>query len=190
MSSVPTTTYFVDTKASSSTPTRILVSSCLLGKPVRYDGSASTATSEILDRWIEDGRVVSFCPEIAGGLPVPRPPAEIIGDGGEAVLRSEARVVDESAQDITHYFIQGAQLALNTALAEGVEVAVLKDGSPSCGSTFTHDGGFSGATRAGMGVTTALLEQNGIKVFSEELLTEAEEYVGVLDASATNREGS
>jgi uncharacterized protein YbbK (DUF523 family) len=166
--------------------TRVLVSSCLLGKPVRYDGSASTASSEILDRWVEEGRVVSFCPEVAGGFPVPRPPAEIIGAGGEAVLGQKATVVDEHGNDVTNCFIRGSQLALDMALAEDAKVAVLKDGSPSCGSTFIHDGGFSGGTRAGVGVTTALLEQRGIKVFSEAQFAEADAYLGTLDASAAN----
>ena len=163
---------------------RVLVSSCLLGQRVRYDGGAATAVSEVLDRWIEERRVVSFCPEIAGGFPVPRPPAEIVGDGGGAVLRSEATVVDESGKDVTNYFTQGAQSALDTALANNIQVAVLKDRSPSCGSMLIHTGDFSGAVRGGVGVTTALLEQNGIKVFSEEQFGLADEYLARLDLAS------
>lgn len=170
--------------------TRVLVSSCLLGNPVRYDGSAATATSEILERWIEQGRVVSFCPEIAGGFPVPRPPAEIIGPGGPAVVRGQARVMDDSGKDVTNHFISGAQQALSTALAEGVSAAILKDGSPSCGSSYIYDGTFSGAAVEGIGVTTALLEQHGIRVFNESQLTDASDYLARLEANSSEREGS
>ena len=162
---------------------RVLVSSCLLGKPVRYDGSASTAKSAVLDRWIAEGRVVSFCPEIAGGFPVPRPAAEIIGAGGEAVLQGDATGVDVSGSDVTTYFRHGAQSALDTALAEGIRVAVLKDGSPSCGSSYIYDGNFNEATITGVGVTTALLKQHGIKVFSETQFAEADAYLDGLCGS-------
>lgn len=162
--------------------TRILVSSCLIGQPVRYDGSAATVKSAILDRWIREGRLVSFCPEVAGGFPVPRPPAEIAGAGGSAVLQGEARVVDESGRDVTTYFVDGAHAALRTALDQDVRLAVLKDGSPSCGSSFIHDGGFAGSLIPGMGVTTALLESHGIRVFSEQQIQKADDYLAQIKA--------
>lgn len=162
--------------------TRILVSSCLIGRPVRYDGSAATVKSAILDRWIREGRLVPFCPEIAGGFPVPRPPAEISGDGGSAVLQGEARVVDESGRDVTTYFVDGAHEALRAAQDQGVRLAVLKDGSPSCGSSLIHDGRFTDTTRPGMGVTTALLESHGIRVFSEQQIQEADEFLEQIEA--------
>ncbi len=162
--------------------TRILVSACLIGQPVRYDGSAATVTSTILDRWIREGRLVSFCPEVAGGFPVPRPPAEIAGDGGSAVLRGEAKVFDESGRDVTTYFVTGAHEALRTASDQGVRLAILKDNSPSCGSSFIHGGDFTGTTRPGMGVTTALLENCGIRVFSEQQIQDADDYLAQIEA--------
>jgi len=149
---------------------------------VRYDGSAATVTSAILDRWIREGRLVSFCPEVAGGFPVPRPSAEIEGDGGSAVLRGKARVVDESGRDLTTYFVTGANEALRAAQDQDVRLAVLKDGSPSCGSSLIHGGDFTGKTRPGMGVTTALLENHGIRVFSEQQIQEADDYLAQIEA--------
>jgi uncharacterized protein YbbK (DUF523 family) len=152
---------------------RVLVSACLLGERVRYNGADAAASSPVLTRWLAEGRVVPFCPEVAGGLGVPRPAAEIRGDGGEAVLDGTARVVTAGGGDVTEAFLAGAKLALARALAEGVRVAVLKEGSPSCGSGFVYDGSFTGARRSAHGVTTALLERHGIRVFSDRELEEA-----------------
>lgn len=160
--------------------TRILISACLLGERVRYDGGSAEAASERLDRWRIEGRLVPFCPEVAGGLPVPRPPAEIVGGDGLAVLRSEARVEVESGRDVTEPFLEGAREALREARARGVRLAILKDGSPSCGSGYVYDGSFSGASRAGRGVTTALLEENGIRVFDEKQIEHAAAYLSSL----------
>src|SRR5262245_41990994 len=115
---------------------RVLVSSCLLGEAVRYNGGAATAASPVLTRWESEHRIVPFCPEVAGGLGVPRPPAEIQGGGGTAVLDGHAQVVTVHGTDVTASFIRGAELALERASADNVRVAVLKDGSPSCASGF------------------------------------------------------
>ena len=163
---------------------RILVSACLIGQPVRYDGSAATVPSAVLDRWSREERLVSFCPEVAGGFPVPRPPAEIAGDGGSAVLRGEAKVFDESGRDVTTYFVDGAHEALRVAQNQGVRLAILKDNSPSCGSSLIHDGGFTGTLIPGTGVTTALLENHGIRVFSEQRIEEAEDYLKRLESGS------
>ncbi len=152
---------------------RVLVSSCLLGEPVRYDGSHARTESTILDRWQAEGRLISFCPETAGGLPVPRPPAEIEGRGGPAVLRGEAKVVEESGRDATRCFVAGANKALEVARAEGVRLAVLMNGSPSCGSTYIYDGSFRGVRHPGRGVTVALLEMEGIRVFTQREVGQA-----------------
>ena len=113
---------------------------------------------------------------------MPRPPAEIAGDGGLAVLRGNARVIDESGRDVTTHFVDGAHKALQAARDQGVRLAVLKDGSPSCGSALIHDGSFMGTMRPGMGVTTALLEDHGITVFSEHQIEDADAYLTRLEA--------
>ena len=161
----------------------VLVSSCLLGSPVRYNGAHKRSGSEVLQRWLKDGRVVSVCPEVAGGLSVPRPPAEIAtGAGGAAVLSGLAKVVDPEANDISAEFIAGARHALEQAQAKGIRVAVLKEGSPSCGSGYIYDGTFSATKVRERGVTAALLESAGVRVFSEEQFAEANEFLLALEA--------
>jgi uncharacterized protein YbbK (DUF523 family) len=163
---------------------RVLVSACLLGQQVRYNGAAASANDAILDRWITEGRVVSFCPEVAGGLGVPRPPAEIRGGDGEAVLVAAACVLTRDAADVTASFLRGAELALAAARSQSVRLAILKDGSPSCGSSWIYDGAFTGTRREGRGVTAAVLERGGIRVFSERELREADAYLTGIEAGA------
>lgn len=120
---------------------RVLVSACLLGHAVRFDGTDKKRHDDILQRWIDAGRVVAVCPEVAGGLPVPRPPAEIeSGAGGDAVWFRGARVLTNTDQDVTAEFVHGAEHALSRAQEFGIRVAVLKEGSPSCGSSWSYDG--------------------------------------------------
>lgn len=148
---------------------KVLVSACLLGQPVRYNGSAKDAPGDVLARWQREGRVVPVCPELAGGFAVPRPPAEIVaGATGEDVLAGTARVIDDTGRDVTDPFILGARQALALARQHGCVYAVLTDGSPSCGSGVIYDGSFQGRRQAGMGVTTALLRAHGIQVFAQD----------------------
>ncbi|MFD7063521.1 DUF523 domain-containing protein [Streptomyces sp. NPDC059906] len=102
-----------------------------------------------------------FRPKVSGGLPVPRPAAEIVGGDGDGVLDGVARVLTESGEDVSLYFVRGARLALEAARAAGVRVALLKESSPSCGSLRVYDGRFSGTRVPGHGVTTALLRRAG-----------------------------
>jgi uncharacterized protein YbbK (DUF523 family) len=163
---------------------RILVSACLLGSRVRYDGRAKTSEDTLLAGWRAEGRLVSFCPEVAGGLPVPRPPAEIErGADGNAVLDGAARVLRPDGTDITDAFVTGARAALATARRHGVRLAILKEGSPSCGPLKIYDGTFSGQSTPGQGVTAALLTANGIQVFGENDITAAATYLATLEST-------
>jgi uncharacterized protein YbbK (DUF523 family) len=163
---------------------RILISSCLVGEPVRYHGGDAPCPSAILERWKAEGRLVPFCPETAAGLPVPRPPAEIAGGDGAAVLRGTAFVGDSAGGDVTAAFVTGARRALEAAQEAGVRLAVLKDGSPSCGTTYIYDGTFRRQRDAGQGVTAALLSEAGIRTFSEREIAEADAYLRALEADA------
>lgn len=161
---------------------RILVSSCLVGRRVRFDGRAKTVEDELFARWRAEGRLVPFCPEVEGGLPVPRPPAEIEGGaGGAAVLTGAARILTPGGDDVTRHFLAGAQAALAVATSLGVRMALLKEGSPSCGSLRIHDGTFQGRVTPGSGVTAALLEASGIRVFGEDRIAEAAAYLSELE---------
>jgi uncharacterized protein YbbK (DUF523 family) len=156
---------------------KILVSACLLGNKVRYDANDVPTESDLLDVWRAEGRLVSFCPEVAGGLSVPRLPAEIIGTDGNAVLDGTAKVLDNQGNDVSEFFINGAKKALEAAQSNNIKVAILKSKSPSCGSSFIYDGTFSSVQKVGQGVTTALFERNGIKVFSDLEIEKAAEYL-------------
>lgn len=154
---------------------RVLVSACLLGERVRHNGEHKQSHDSVLHRWLREGRVVPFCPEVAGGLPVPRPAAEIAeAAGGLSVLLGTGRVLDLNARDVSAFFVAGAQQALEFARLESIRVAILKEGSPSCGTTFVYDGTFTSRQVPGQGVTAALLRQTGIQVLNEFQFEEAD----------------
>lgn len=134
----------------------ILVSACLLGLPVRYDGNAKC------ESWVEalarEHTLIPVCPEQLGGLSTPRVPCERVGDC----------VLSRDGDDRTAHFRKGAELALRIAQLNGCQVAILKQRSPSCGSKAVYDGTFTGKVVPGEGVTAELLRQHGIAVYSEE----------------------
>lgn len=146
----------------------ILVSACLLGLPTTYNGMGHPIP-ELL-RLAAQGRVIPFCPEVAGGLPVPRPPAEILGGDGTDVLEGRARVLTIDRQDVTRMFVRGAEAALALVRRYGIRIAVMKARSPSCGSAGIYDGTHSGRLVPGEGVTVALLRRAGVTVISEDRL--------------------
>ena len=159
---------------------KILVSRCLLGHRVRYDGGAHGPFG-LLERWQREGRVVALCPEVAGGLPTPRPPAEIPGGQGGQVLDGERPVLTVDGEDVGAAFLDGAHQALELVRAQGIRIAVLKARSPSCGNRENYDGSFSGVKVPGEGVTAALLRREGVQVFSEEELDAAEAALAALE---------
>ena len=166
----------------------ILVSACLLGEAVRYNGGDNRCDHALLQRWLDEGRVVPVCPEVAGGLPTPRPPAEITrSGGGRAVLDGEARVLAVDGRDVTEQFLRGAERALAHAQAMGIRVAVLKEGSPSCGTGAIYDGSFSGTKVTGVGVTAACLVQAGVRVFSEHQLADAARLLEQLEHASAEK---
>jgi uncharacterized protein YbbK (DUF523 family) len=144
---------------------KILISACLMGENVRFDGKNRKNGSEILKKWKKSSCLVIFCPEVAAGLSVPRPAAEIQPDG---------QIITIEGGDVTGAFEQGAQKALNLCREHDIHIAILKEGSPSCGTSLINDGHFSHTKIPGQGVTTQLLEANGIFVFSENELDQAE----------------
>jgi len=145
---------------------RVLVSACLLGARVRYDGALRADPAEVLARWLREERVVPLCPEVDGGLPVPRPPAERQLDG---------RIVTSEGVDVTGAFARGAARAVELAKLHEATIAVLKEGSPSCGSGFVYDGSFTRRrVPGGQGVTVLALRALGVRVFSEQEWAEAD----------------
>ena len=163
---------------------KILISACLVGRKVRYDGEASTPQGEWIQRWRRQGRLVPVCPEVAGGLAVPRLPAELVGGDGEDVLDGRATLCTAGGEDVTQAFVDGAHRALEVARREAIRVAILKARSPSCGAAQVYDGTFSKTLQVGMGVAAALLRREGIVVFSDEELDAAVRHLAALAASS------
>ncbi|QSX33359.1 DUF523 domain-containing protein [Shewanella avicenniae] len=151
---------------------KVLVSACLLGSAVRYDGRDNLIAHPLLQQLQTQQRLVSFCPECAGGLSTPRAPAEQQGN----------RVVTVAGKDVTAKFELGADLAVQTAQRQQVVMAVLKAKSPSCGVGQIYDGSFSKTLVNGDGVMAARLQAAGISTFSELQLTEASAWLANYDA--------
>lgn len=164
-------------------PVKILISACLLGQPVRYDGQSKNVDNAILERWKNDDMLVPVCPEVSGGLPVPRPAGEIQGIADD-VLKGTAEVTTIDHENVTRFYLCGAQNALSLCQQHSIRIAILKENSPSCGSTNVPDGSFSHKLIPGEGVTARLLRQNGILVFSENEINEAKACVD--DSAETN----
>lgn len=148
----------------------ILVSSCLAGLEVRYNGTHSL-DNKIL-KLLEENKAITVCPELLGGFSTPREPAEIIGGNGEDVLGGKAKVIEKSGRDVTELYIKGAYATLKRAKEVNATIVVLKEDSPSCGSSMIYNGEFIGKKIVGNGVTTALLKRNGLRVISEEQFTD------------------
>jgi uncharacterized protein YbbK (DUF523 family) len=165
---------------------KVLVSACLLGEQVRYDGIVKTFENHIITSWKLKGRIVTICPEVAGGLPVPRASSEISGGDGNLVLNGYEKVINIYEEDVSGYFLEGAYKTLELADSLRIRLAILKEGSPSCGSSYTYDGSFSEIKKPGKGVTSALLEKNGIRVFSEREIDEAEIFLKTLITQASH----
>ena len=162
---------------------KILVSACLLGERVRYDGGHSRVTA--LEAWQQQGRIISVCPEVAGGLPIPRPAAEIESGDSKLVLLGRGLIRRADGQDISDAFIDGAERTLALCFKHHIRMAILKEGSPSCGVNLVNMGDFSGMKIKGMGVTARLLSQHGISVFSEHQLDEAAKQLARLEEEST-----
>ncbi|MEQ9885491.1 DUF523 domain-containing protein [Pectobacterium zantedeschiae] len=158
----------------------ILISACLAGFPVRYNGTEKKSVGDYLDQWRQQARLITFCPELAAGFPTPRPSAEIIpASAGNSVIQAGAKVIEATGGDVTERYILGAWLTLQMAQQHNCRFALLTDGSPSCGSNLIYSGRFDGSQTTGNGVTAELLRHHGIEVFSDreiESLIERVEY--------------
>jgi uncharacterized protein YbbK (DUF523 family) len=156
---------------------KILISACLLGEKVRYDGKDCLQSHLRLQEYITAGRVIAICPETAGGLPTPRPPSEMEpGGSAHAVLQHKAKVLTKEKNDVSHEYRAGAKKTLELAQKHHIRCAILKARSPSCGSKQIYDGSHSKTLVDGMGITAQLLTQNGIKVFDETEIDVALDY--------------
>ena len=138
---------------------KILISRCFLGDNVRYNSVRLPLAHPLIALWQQQQRFITICPEVTGGLSVPREPAEI--------QQSSHKVITTSGINVSAQFNLGAQQALILCQQHNIRFALLKESSPSCGSTFIYDGSFTNNKILGQGVTSQLLTRHKIKVFSE-----------------------
>lgn len=157
---------------------KILISSCFLGNKVRYDGGDNLLTESVIQRWQRELRLVVICPELAGGLSIPRAPAEIQGKNG-----ARNRVMTNNGEDVTAAFEHGANEALRLCQLHNIHYALLKESSPSCGSTTIYDGSFKRIKIDGQGLTTKLLRANGVNVYSEKNISDLFALIATVDNS-------
>lgn len=159
---------------------KILVSSCLLGEDVRFDGDNSSiaysnklrfSEKEIFMDLMCENEIYSFCPEVEGGLTVPRIPAQITS------FEKPFKVTNEKQEDVTINFLLGAKKTLDLCLNEDIKVALLKAKSPSCGNIETYDGTFTKTLTKKPGLTAKLLMENGITIFNENQLNQLKEFI-------------
>lgn len=141
-----------------------LISACLLGIPCRYDGKSKGLSQDYLQYLKANYDLIPICPEIYGGLPTPRPPAEIQGD----------KVMTQKGEDFTKYYQRGAAATAKIAEVTSAEGAFLAARSPSCGVGSVYDGTFQGKVVAGDGITAQKLREMALELKSLDPKDEVE----------------
>lgn len=142
---------------------KLLISSCLLGELVKYNGSHNKLNKEIIKKIKNYFELYPFCPEVEGGLPTPRVPCEIISNNPLKVINKET--IDKTAE-----FVIGAQKAINLCKKKDIKIALLKSNSPSCSNQYVYDGTFSNTKTEGFGITVSYLLSENIKIYNENQL--------------------
>lgn len=140
----------------------IAISACLAGIPCRYDGRSKphAACQAML---LAEGALL-VCPECLGGLPTPRPPAELPGGSAQDVWEGKRPILNREGQDVTEAYMAGAQRLLALCQRQEITEVWLKAKSPACGCGKVYDGSYSGRLVDGDGLAAALLKRNGIRV--------------------------
>ncbi|WP_294401703.1 DUF523 domain-containing protein [uncultured Clostridium sp.] len=148
-----------------------IISACLCGVNCKYSGKNNL--NEKCMKLFREGKALLVCPEQLGGLSTPRNPVELDSSAKE-VVEYDGKAVDNAGHDCTKQFLDGAYETLRIAKEAGINKAILKEGSPSCGCNFVYDGTFTGNRIEGKGITAYVFEQEGINVISDEDLEESE----------------
>lgn len=143
----------------------IMISACLLGYKVRYDGS-DKLNQELIDI-LKDHILIPICPEYLAGFSIPHPPIEY----------KDGRYYTNTLKDVTEIFENGAKLAFDECVKQGVDLVILKTKSPSCGKDLIYDGSFKGNLIKGNGAFTQLLIKNNIATFKEDQIQEIIDYI-------------
>ncbi|MEA3354369.1 MAG: DUF523 domain-containing protein [Campylobacterota bacterium] len=142
---------------------KLLISSCLLGELVKYNGSHNKLDETTIEELKSKFELFPFCPEVEGGLPTPRVPCEIIS-------LNPIKVIDKKNNDKTNEFLKGASKALELCKKNHIKKALLKSNSPSCSNQYIYDGTFSSNKIKGVGITVSYLNSINIKIYNEKEL--------------------
>ena len=134
---------------------KLIISACLLGTNCKYNGKNNY--NQLVEELKKKYELIPICPEVMGGLNIPRIPSEV----------KEGKVFNKDGIDVSEYFNKGALMTIDTVDKLNIKYAVLKDGSPSCGSTYIYDGSFTSTKIEGMGITAKALKNKGIIIYNE-----------------------
>lgn len=142
------------------------ISACLAGEKVRYDGKVTPSIIDNTDDYL------LICPEVLGGLPIPRNPVEIQGkittNTYDDLVNKKIKIADQYGNDVSQNFLDGANKVYELLKENNIDTIILKSKSPSCGSGLIYDGNFSKTLIKGDGVLSALLKKHGIKVINND----------------------
>jgi len=145
---------------------KFLVSACLAG--IKCTNKGTDKLEKRVKALADKPVAFPICPEVLGGLRIPREDAEIVGGTGKEVLNKKAWVLTISGKDVSDNLIKGAEKALRLARKHGIKKAILKSKSPSCGLGRIYNGTFNKILIKGDGVLVSLLKSNGIKIYTEK----------------------
>ena len=132
-----------------------VVSACLAGCKCRYDGKDNLCPK--VKKLVDEGRAITVCPEVMGGLPTPRIPSE----------RKDGRIINKEGFDNTIYFEKGVELSIQEVKKYNIKKAILKAKSPSCGNKFIYDGNFNKTLIEGKGLLAEKLSEIGVEIYDE-----------------------
>jgi len=141
----------------------IIISACLLGRECRYDGGHS----QIPELEHLDVELIPVCPEEAGELGIPRPPAELT-EIAKDVLEGRGKIINKNGDNVTQKFLDGSKKEISKLKSSNAQIAVLKSKSPSCGYGQVYDGTFTGNLCKGNGIFSQMCEDEGVKVISSD----------------------
>ena len=137
---------------------KVLVSACLLGRNCKYNGGNNYSAK--VAGFLKDKEIVAYCPEVMAGLGIPRTPMEIV-DG--VLTNRDGKVLDDAMR-------RTVRQAVEEFRTMGIDCAVLKSRSPTCGVRQVYDGSFSGRLVPGQGIFAKALMDAGIRVIDAEEL--------------------
>lgn len=135
---------------------KVLVSACLMGRNCKYNGGNNYSVE--LQDFLNGKAVIGVCTEVAAGMPVPRPPVEIV----------EGVVTDIHGKNVDVLYRQGVARVMEQIQNEDIEYAVLQSRSPTCGVKQIYDGTFSKKLIEGRGILAEALIQAGYRVIDVE----------------------